>query len=370
MKISVSREFLASFYSATKMISGAKTTNSFTQMMRLAVKGGVLTATVTDIDRYVRSSIETVSCDKDGAMVMPASVIGEIASLAQGDILTISESGARAAVSCGSDKWNVNTADPDDYPAWPVKEERRKASFKMNSIDLKGGIEKTSDMISQEKGRYALNGVFIEPLGDRVEFCGTDGRRLAWVRRPASGDNVTTMSEVPQIIIPSGGCTLIKKVLPDGEIGIDIYDECLSIHADRTEIIVRLVEGQFPDYRSVLPNNLDKTVKVEVGALSGALSRARLLTSVESQAVKLHFTNGAAVLSARSPASGDATISCPVSYDGPEVEVGVDPSYLQTALSAIEGGNVTVELKDKDTGIMLSGVDKSLEYFLVMPIDI
>jgi DNA polymerase-3 subunit beta len=178
--------------------------------------------------------------------------------------------------------------------------------------------------------------------------------------------------EVPyQVIVPRKGYDLIAKVIGgDGEMVLKLSENRVLAVVEGTEVGAQLVEGQFPDYRSVLPAELDKQFTINLEDFRLALNKTRHLTSVESQAVRLEITKGELTLRSRSPAQGQAEVKAEVEYDGEDAVIGFDPQYILGGLEGFDSDKVTFEFKDKDTGAIMHAGEKDRFYYLVMPIDI
>lgn len=363
MKITANRDVLASFCALSKQITGQKTSNSFTKCIHLSIIAGQLHIRATNLEQHMRQVVDCKIQSPSGDALVDAEILSKITKLSSDQELLIDSDGPVLTIRSSFDVWKINTSDPTDFPPWNSMESG--AMMKMSGIDLCSGIKKCLPMIAQEKGRYALNGVSITFSGGRIEFCGTDGRRLARVRHPCfCGDTQQ------QIIIPSSASEMILSITTDGEVEIGATTERLFLRVGVVEMYSRLVEGQFPEYEQVIPKNLDKSAKFECGDLVVALEKAKLLTTPESQAVRMALSPGHLSISSRSAALGQSEVSCSAMYGGQLIEIGFDPKYLLDALSACDADSVELKLRDKDEGTIIHSGREEQEMYLVMPIDI
>lgn len=363
MKITVSRDAISTFCLLSKQITGQKTSNSFTRCVHFSIIDGKLHMRATNLDQHMRHIVDCKISSPAGNALIDAEILSKITRLSSEPELSIDSDGNFVTLKSVSDVWNVNTADPTDFPPWmdmPVK-----TAMKMSGIDLCSGLEKCMPMIAAEKGRYALNGVNVTFSMGRAEFCGTDGRRLAVVKHPC-----VALGEKCVALLPKSACEMILGITSEGEVEIYVDSDRVLVHSGVTEMYSRLVEGQFPDYVDVIPKNLDRTAKFECGDLVNALEKAKLLTSPESQAVRMCFSPGHLALSSRSAALGTSEISCSSMYNGERVEMGFDPAYLLAALEACDSDSVELKIHEKDDGVIIHSGREEQETYLVMPIDI
>lgn len=363
MKVQVNREQVAAFLTSVKGITGQKSSNAFIRYVQMRVENGQLTLAVTDLESWVRQSLGIPGEHKDGSCCVDAELFGNIANLCPADELTLTLRDTQLHVVGGSDRYNLLTMDALEFPAWPDDESG--INMQMSGADLRNAFKKVYAMAAKEKGRYALNGILIEPLENRVKIVATDGRRLARVAHVAKCEPVPW-----QVILPMSSCNIVNKIVQDGDVYISFHHSSVIFKSGGLELRTRMVEGQYPDYSMVLPSGLDKTCKIEANELRGGMSRAKLLTSIESCAVRMEFSPGEINLTSKSPSAGDSEITCVANYDGPNTVISLDPAYVLDVLNAMDASAVEVHFVDKDTGVVIHGGHEDLEYYLVMPIDL
>lgn len=365
MHVVCARDQLAEALSLVSSIVNQRSTNPITQNVLLIADKGSLEVRATDLDLSLKRTLAEVDTKKPGKCLVQAALVSGLLKDMRADTVEFKAEGSTVELKAGRDRFELTSADPDEFPKLP--EVSGNAELVLDGQDFASAIRRVGRSIAQEKGRYALNGVLLDPGKSAIEFCGTDGRRLGYNKVSAKGAETEY-----QIIVPAKGYNLITKVIGggEGEITIKLSENRIVALVDGTEIGCLLVEGQFPDYRAVIPKELDKSFTADTEELRLALNKARHLTSVESQAVRLEMNKGELTLRSRSPSQGQAEVKVEIAYDGDEVAIGFDPQYILQGLDGFDTDKVTVEFKDKDTGAILHSGDKEAFYYLVMPIDI
>ncbi|MBK9974460.1 MAG: DNA polymerase III subunit beta [Planctomycetes bacterium] len=359
------RDQLAEAFSLVSSIVNQRSTNPITQNVLLSADKHGLEVRATDLEQSLKRTLSEVETKKAGKCLVPATLLAGLLKDIRSETVEIKASGSTVEVKAGRDKFELNSADPEEFPKLPEAGEGSTITLKGSDFNL--AIKRVGRSIAQEKGRYALNGVLLEPRKNGLEFCGTDGRRLGYSKVAAKGAEVKF-----QVIVPQKGYSLISKVIGNSEadVKLQLSETRIVATVDGTEVGTQLVEGQFPDYRSVIPRELDKQLVVGLEDFRLALNKARHLTSVESQAVRLEISKGELTLRSKSPSSGQAEVKVEIEYEGDDAVIGFDPQYILQGLDGFDAGKVTFLFKDKDTGAVMHSGDRERFYYLVMPIDI
>lgn len=364
MHVICARDQLAEALGLVSSIVNQRSTNPITQNVLLIADKNGLELRATDLELSLKRTLSEVETRKPGKALVAATLAGNLLRDIRSETVELSVDGTTVQLKAGRDRFELTSADPDEFPKLP--EVGGDAELKLKCADFSNAIRKVGRSIAQEKGRYALNGVLLEPRKNGIEFCGTDGRRLGYCKVSAKGKEVGY-----QVILPRKGYDLIAKVIGnDGDMVLKLSENRVLAVVDGTEVGAQLVEGQFPDYRSVIPGDLDKSFVINTEDFRLALNKARHLTSVESQAVRLEIADGELTLRSRSPSQGQAEVKAEIEYKGDECVLGFDPQYILQGLDGFDSDKVTFEFKDKDTGAVMHAGEKEKFYYLVMPIDI
>lgn len=365
MHVLAARDQLFEAFSLMASVVNQRSTNPITQNVLLVAGKEGLEVKATDLELSLRRVLTEVETKKAGKCLLNAALLAGLLKDLRTETVELKASGSNVEIKSGRDRFELPSADPEEFPK--LAEVEGDAAITLKGSDFAAAIRKVGRSIAQEKGRYALNGVLLEPRKNALEFCGTDGRRLGYAKVSGKGGEVKY-----QVIVPQKGYNLIAKVIGPGEsdVKLKLTENRMVAVVDGTEIGTTLVEGQFPDYRSVLPTDLDKSFKIKLEDFRLALAKTRHMTSVESQAVRLEIKPGELTMRSRSQSAGQAEVVTEIEYSGPEAVLGFDPQYILQGLDGFDSDTVVFEFKDKDAGAIMHAGQKERFFFLVMPIDL
>lgn len=367
MKITADRKALSDVLATVSSVVNARHTNPLLQNVMLDVSDGALTLRATDLEVSLQYTMANAAAEKNGRALLPATKLAALVRDLRADTVSLAKKGDTVLVTCGRDKLEMHSSDPDHFPAFPAFS--GKGAMEVDARAFGRSLARTGKSIATERGRYALNGVKMTPKANLIEFCGTDGRRLALTKMPGKGKEISY-----PVIIPRRGIDLMIRLL--AEVG---EDTPLSLEINENEMLAKygdviastaLVDGQFPEYWTVIPTTNDKTVKVSRTELIEAVKLATHMTSVESSTVAMHLSENEMVMKTRSSGTGTAEAVLEVEYDGPEFKAGFDPRYLTEGLNLFREDQVVMELKDRNTGVIIHEGDKDNFFFLVMPLEV
>jgi len=316
---------------------------------------GELHLTATDLEVGMRSSYPA-NIRKKGKITVSAKKLYEIIKeLPEREISFIAKENCWIEVNCGKAQFNVVGLSAEEFPHFPQPEE---ANFiQISSSVCKEMIEKTFFAVSHDEGKYNLNGIFIQSINENntLRMVATDGHRLSMIDKMVQSPNSDELSK--GVILPRKGLLEIKKLAEEGEtdLALGFMDNTAVIKKDQTVIIMRLVDGEFPDYERVIPKNNEQEARVAVDPFLHALRRMIILSSEKSRGVKLLLKKGLLELSSSNPELGDAKEELDMDYDGTEFSIGFNARYVLDILQVQESDQVRMILKDNlSPGLFLS----------------
>jgi DNA polymerase-3 subunit beta len=230
-------------------------------------------------------------------------------------------------------------------------------------------IEGTVYAASLDETRYNLNGAFFEvvPESSRIRMVATDGHRLALVERTVGHDLSGLASGV---IVPRKGLAELKRLVDEedaDEVEIGFEGNSGLVRKGDVTLVMRLIEGEFPNYQQVIPKQSEHHLTVSVEPVVRALRRVALLSAEHSRAVKLELGEGKLQLSAKTPDLGEAQEELDVDYAGPAIAIGFNARYLLDCLGALGGKELQLGLRDGSSPVEVRPTDDPDSVAVVMP---
>jgi DNA polymerase-3 subunit beta len=343
----------------------------------LEPEGTSLRLSATDLEVGIRTQVSCKS-GKDKSITLNARKLFEIVRETEGDEVKLdSLDGDWVELKCGRAKFKMMGLDPRSFPAMPSQSTDKsegtparkvaKAELKIAAAVLAGMIDKTIFAVSPDEARYNLSGVLVESAGaNKVRMVATDGHRLAMIEREATGFKIES-----GVIVPRKGLQELRKLLDqtgDDETKLSIDGQLAYLRRGPTEVSMRLVEGEFPDYHGVLPKSSRHQIAVARDALLAAIKRASIFSNERYHGIKFSLSPGTLTVSSTSPEMGEANESIDVNFKGEEFAIGFNGNYVRDALGVMPGES-EVELglsDDASPGVLKTPSDTAFTY-VVMP---
>jgi DNA polymerase-3 subunit beta len=316
-----------------------------------AKKGGTLHVSATDLD--VSVSGET-PCEvlREGSVAVSARHLYEIVRSLPTGVPSASLRRAQnnyLELSCGQAEFRIVGLPAEDFPALPRFDKVKFAS--VDPAELLSMIELTAFAVSSDETRYNLNGVFFEPSGGELRMVATDGHRLSLAKRPVPSD----FGLKKGVILPRKGLAELRKLLEEAleggeekpDVKLGFVENSAVVARPKVTLVMRLIEGVFPDYRQVIPKAGEKRVKLSRLGFLETLRRVSLLSSDKAHAVKLDLAPGILKVLSQNPDLGEAKEEVHVEYQGDPLRIGFNARYLIDVLQALEDRpDVVLELAD------------------------
>lgn len=342
-------------------------------------RADVVSMSATDLEIGLRQQCRaTVAAH--GAVTADARKLYEIIRELPPERVAIRSAGTGwVEVSSGRSRFRLAGLDPQEFPAigHPAASpaghagKTSPARVVLPGETVREMIEKTLFATSPDETRLSLSGVLVEaPKEGMLRMVASDGHRLALIEREAK---VADPSTWPKAILPRKGLVEAQKLLArtQGDVTLSMQGSSAGLVRDGAELIMRLVEGEFPDYRQVIPQKPTHTVRCAPGDLLGALRRVLVLTTERSRGVKLHIAADRMTISVSTPDLGEGVEEIAVRHDGDPITIGFNCRYLTDVLQVIgEANTITIRLTDEESPALLeTDGDPSFSY-VVMPMRI
>ncbi len=347
MNLTIAKEQIINGLQAVQNVVSTRTTLPILSNVLLRAGDDKLELTATDLDVTVACSVEA-KIKKAGASTVPVKrLFGVVRELTNAEIDLEVDDKNVCSVRSGSSFYRINGLSADEFPPLPKFKEDKKVVLQQETV--KAMMKKTSFAMSTDESRYVLNGVFISLKDHKMTMVATDGRRLALV------DEDVDVSEKShgEFIVPAKAVSELNRLLQDkGEIELRYAENQASFTLKDEKgpsvlIVTKLIEGNYPNYRQVIPTEVKERVPLVREEFLHALRRAEIMTSDKSNSVKLAFGKNNLSITANSPDVGEARESIAVNYKGKEMAIAFNPKYLIDPLNALSNDEVFMELIDE-----------------------
>lgn len=347
MKLAISKEQLIQGLQAVQNIVSTRTTLPVLSNVLLRADGSRLDLTATDLDVTISSAVEA-SVEKPGAVTLPAKkLFGIVKELPTPQIELEVDEKNTCRITAGASFYKINGLAAEEFPPMPKFAEHRKISLPQEK--LKSLLRKTSFAISTDESRFVLNGIFLSLKDHKVTLVATDGRRLAMAEEEVD----VPPSSQGECIVPSKAITELNRLLGsknDVEIKFTDNQAAFLLGGEKdysTLIISKLIDGNYPNYRQVIPGEAKERITIVREELLQALRRAEIMTSEKSNSVKLNFGKNKLEITANTPEVGEARESIAINYKGTDMAIAFNPVYMMDPLRNVDNDEVYLELIDE-----------------------
>ncbi|MFT6331974.1 MAG: DNA polymerase-3 subunit beta [Lentimonas sp.] len=337
--------------------------------VKIEAKNGRLNLTATDMDIVIVSNAEAL-ISKEGSTTVPAQlfydIVRKIPDIADINV-ELNEDESTLKLSYGRSKFSLPCLDPSEFPV--LSEGEMDVDFKISGEELIKIIDKTKFVIPSDETRYYLNGLFLHSMkiGDEIELRGvaTDGHRLAMACSNAS--NLT--SEVEGVIVPKKAINEIRKIVEGAkeEVSIAFSKAKIRVTCEKSTIISKLIDGEFPEYDRVIPKSNDKLAKIDRKLIFSAVDRVSTIATDKNKSIKIILESGKITLQIKSSDSGNASEEIEVDYEGDTIETGFNSRYFLEIIGQINKEKLDVFFKDGSSPAIIK-TDNKNDLYVIMPV--
>ncbi len=365
MKLSIAKEHLLTGLQAVQNVVGSRTTLPVLSNVLLAAAEGKLELTATDLDVTIVCAVPA-TVERPGKTTVPVKRLFSITrELGAPEIELDVDDKAVMAIRAGGSFFKINGLSGEEFPPVTVLKQSRAVSLPQDT--LKAMVRKTSFAASSDEARYVLNGLFFSLKEHKVTLVATDGRRLAMTEEEA---NVPAEAQA-DFIVPTKAINELNRLLTGAgavEIRFSENQVVFTMMAENGLGVVvqsKLVDGNYPNYRQVIPGECQERITLSREELLAALRRAELMTSDKSNSVKLTFSRNQLAITANTPEIGESREDLAINHQGKDFAIAFNPTYLMDPLKALDEPEVALELIDE----LSPGVIKTMKPFLyvIMP---
>ncbi|WP_172148066.1 DNA polymerase III subunit beta [Pseudomonas tumuqii] len=330
----------------------------------LVVEGQQLSLTGTDLEVELVGRVSLDEPAEPGEITVPARKLMDICkSLPNDALIDIRVDDQKLLVKAGRSRFSLSTLPANDFPT--VEEGPGSLTLSLSQSRLRRLIERTSFAMAQQDVRYYLNGMLLEVQTGILRAVATDGHRLAMCSMAAEIEQ----TERHQVIVPRKGILELARLLTEQDANVSIILGQHHIRATTGEFTFtsKLVDGKFPDYERVLPRGGDKLVVADRQGLREAFSRTAILSNEKYRGIRLQLASGLLKIQANNPEQEEAEEEIAVDYNGNQLEIGFNVSYLLDVLGVMTTDQVRLILSDSNSSALVQEADNDDSAYVVMP---
>ncbi len=333
----------------------------------LCKAGDGLSLTGYNMETAITYLIEAEVSDM-GQCVLPARLFGDIIRrLPEGPVTVVVDDNYKVSIRAGYASFTISAESADEYPTLPDVGDGR--SIRIPQTAMKELISGTIFAVSENQGRPIHTGVKFEVEEDRVSAIAVDGFRLA--RRTYHTQEPT--GRQLSFVVPAPGLKELEKILSDGDnqVAFTLGTRHILFQVGQATLICRLLEGEFLDWRKVVPTNCPIRLCAHVSDLASSIERVGLIVSEKYKSPVRCIFGNQQVLLRTNTTIGAAEDQCSLAGDGKELEIGFNVRYLADALRAIPSEEVILELTNGLSPIVMTPADEKLDFsYMVLPVRI
>ncbi len=372
MKFKINQDHFSNGLQQVLNVVASRSTMPILSNVLIEAEEGHISLTTTNLDLGIRCRIKAEVTDT-GSITLPVRKLATIVKeLPVNEVFLETSEKNQAKITSGGSLFKIMGISSEEFPPLPTFENRK--VFELSQDEIVNMLKSVSYAQSTDENRYILNGVYFNFADEKLTLVATDGRRLG-----LTGLDLEVSEEnAGSLILPAKTVAELERLMGKGEkvniafndrqaafeIGLDEAGDTGLV--DHLYLVSKIVEGNYPNYRQVIPKETEHRVKIERELMLECVHRAALVTSDKSNSVKIKVSKNLLEISGQSSEYGESHESMAIAYDGPEVQVAFNPQFLMEPLKALNKDEVFFEFKDE----LSPGLFKTLDNFIcvIMPL--
>lgn len=329
----------------------------------LVVRDGQLSVTATDleVELVARAAVDEVKTE--GEITVPARKLLDICrALPDEATVTLRLEGDRMVVKSGRSRFVLSTLAAADFPV--IEDIEANREIRLSQVDARRLLDKTHFSMAQQDVRYYLNGLLLETGNKHLRAVATDGHRLALCEVQLEQKGLPEQ----QVIVPRKGILELQRLIGgEGDLELQFGSNHIRIQLEGIRFTSKLIDGRFPEYERVIPQDTSNQLSADREVFRGALQRTAILSNEKFRGIRLIIKAGTLLLQAHNPEQEEAEEELEISYDGEDIEIGFNVNYLLDALGAIESEEVELAVVDGNSSCLLREPGNDVTKYVVMP---
>lgn len=341
MKLTVSQSALNAGMSAVSGLVKGRTTLPILTCVLVKADADGLLLTTSNLDATIQTRV-AAKVERQGETCLPAKRLADAARVAAADEIAFEVDDKNvAALKAGSSAFKIRGMGAGEFPA--VDGAKLDKSAEIPSKELARALKLTSYAQCEDASRYVICGTFFKINDKQGALVATNGRRLSAVELSAMGDT-------GEFIVPKDSINELRRLMPDvGKAVIRFGDKAVSFEIGNTVLRSKLIEGNYPNYKQVIPPEANHVAKMDKELFAAAVARARVSMPERFARIKLVFSKNKLTIANVDTQAGESMDSIAIKYSGPELTIGCNPDYLLEFIQSIEGVSFDFHFTDEFT---------------------
>lgn len=340
MKLEIEKKDLVSLLSKTQNVVERRNSMPVLVNVLFEAKKGKLKVFATDLEVSLTDETPATISEEGTLAINARNLFDIVKELNDGPILLMKKKNNWLEIKQKKSVFNLVGLSAEEYPVFPTF--KTTDFIKINAKTFAEMIERTIYSVSSDETRYHLNGVYFEKKQDNAKLSfrmvATDGHRLSLVERPLEKGVEDTLIPSNGVIIPRKGLNEIKKILDFSVDNVEMAFEGsqLIIKSGSTILMVRLIEGKYPNYQQLIPQQMKKHASINRETFLGCIRRVSLLSNHKSKGITFNLTQGKLEITSNNPELGDAKEEIDVDYSGEDLKIGFNAKYIMDILNSFD----------------------------------
>jgi DNA polymerase-3 subunit beta len=342
MKLVIQKErFLEGLQLVQNVVSSRSTLPILNNVLIKSDSGHVSLAT-TDLDTSIRTSAEA-QVEKPGSITLPVKrLVSIVRELPVSEFTLETDDQNGCSIKAGNSFFRIMGLPEGEFP--PLPKDTGAKVFELGQKAFKDMLRKIAYAMSTDESRYVLNGSLLSFKDNKLSAVATDGRRLALVEQELE---IPQSSELDAILPTKAVNELLRILQDEGNVRIAVSENQIFFTIGSTFLSSKLIDGNYPNYKQVIPGEVKERVTIERELLLSSVRRVALLSSDKTNSVKLHFAKNSLEITANTPDVGEARESLAIQYKGKEFTIAFNPEFLCDPLRSLDTDTVFLDLIDE-----------------------
>jgi DNA polymerase-3 subunit beta len=374
MKFTILKEHFTNGLTQVQNVVPARPTMPILNNVLIEATGDQISLTTTNLDLGIRCTIKAIKVETEGSLTLPVKKLATIIKDLPGMEVEVEALDAEhAKITAGKSKFRMTAIGVSEFP--PLSDFENDHEYSLDQDKLQLMLKSVSYAQSSDESRHMLNGVYFNFEENKLTTVATDGKRLALngldleIPDDKTGNFILPMKTVHELERLLGKGDNVKILFNERQVAfsVDVGDDSAkSGFVQAIRLVSKTVEGKFPNYKIVIPENTEYSITMDRDDLRDCISRAALVVTEKSESINLTFHKNNLVISGQSTEFGESEEHFPIDYDGAETKLTFNPKYLISPLSVLVENEITFKYKDSGS----PGLFSNNEHFMcvVMPL--